>query len=123
MFFVNLALGGMIGTFARYFISSMLIKTLGSSFPYGTIAVNLLGCFVIGFLTIISENKMALSPNSRALLIVGFCGAFTTFSTFILETATLLRDGDTMKAFLNVLISVLAGFLVFRAGVLAAGSI
>lgn len=115
---LNLALGGTIGTIARYALGGAVHKTVGKGFPYGTMAVNLIGCFIIGFLVSFSENKFAQDPNARTLLIVGFCGAFTTFSSLILETNNLIKEGSNMAAFLNIALSVALGFLVFRAGVL-----
>lgn len=116
--FIFLAIGGMAGTIARYALEGSVFRALGTGFPYGTLAVNILGCFILGFLASISEDKFLLSPNLRLLLMIGFCGAFTTFSTFILETSNLIRDGETLRAFMNVLLSVVIGFIIFRIGVL-----
>ena len=116
--FIFLAIGGITGTIARYALEGSVFKALGSSFPYGTLAVNLLGCFIIGFLASISESKFLIGPNLRLLLMIGFCGAFTTFSTLILETSNLIKDGETIRALTNVLLSVIVGFIVFRVGVL-----
>lgn len=106
-----------MGTVARYLLAGIIYEAAGTSFPYGTLAVNLFGCLLVGFFAAVSENKFLLDPNLRLLLMVGFCGAFTTFSTFILETSNLIRDGETFRAFLNVIFSVLIGFIVFRVGV------
>ncbi|MCX5711401.1 MAG: fluoride efflux transporter CrcB [Candidatus Omnitrophica bacterium] len=116
--FINLVIGGTIGTIARYFLSGFIYRIFGTSFPYGTLVVNLTGCFIIGFLVSISENKFLLNPNARLLLMIGFCGAFTTFSTLILETNNLIKGGETLRAFMNVFVSVAVGFIVFRIGVL-----
>lgn len=116
--FIFLAIGGMAGTIARYALEGNVFRVLGTGFPYGTLAVNILGCFILGFLASVSENKFLLGPNLRLLLMIGFCGAFTTFSTFILETSNLIRDGETLRAFMNVLLSVVIGFIIFRIGVL-----
>jgi CrcB protein len=115
---LNLVIGGTTGTIARYALGGVVHRLFGTEFPYGTMAVNVLGCFIIGFLVSISENKFLIDPNARMLLMVGFCGAFTTFSSLILDTNTLIKDGETLNAFLNVLLSVVIGFLVFRVGVL-----
>ena len=117
---LNLIIGGTIGTLARYFLSGITYQILGISFPYGTLIVNLIGCFIIGFLASISEEKYLLDSNTRLLLMVGFCGAFTTFSTFIFETSNLIRDGETLKAFINIAGSVIIGFAVFRLGIFLA---
>lgn len=113
-----LFLGGGIGTISRYFISGTMQSLLGARFPYGTLIVNLLGCFLIGLLTVVLDQKFQMAPNLRLIVIVGFLGAFTTFSTFIFETANLIRDGQSLTAFLNVAVSVVIGFTVFRMGVL-----
>lgn len=115
-----LALGSLLGGFARYYLAGFIYRVFGALFPYGTLVVNLLGCFLIGFFSALAEEKLSLGPNARVLLMVGFCGAFTTFSTFMLETANLIRDGQTIFALLNVTASVALGFLVFRLGMLAA---
>ena len=115
---ILLAIGGTAGTMARYLLAGAVHGFAGASFPYGTLVVNLLGCFIVGFLAAISENKFVLSPNLRLLLMIGFCGAFTTFSTFILETSNLIREGETFRALANVIISVIVGFVVFRIGML-----
>lgn len=114
----SLVFGGLAGTVARYALSGVVYQLCGTTFPYGTLAVNLIGCFAIGFLAALSEEKFLLGPNGRLLLMVGFCGAFTTFSTFMLETANLIKEGEALRAFANVAVSVVIGFLLFRAGVL-----
>jgi CrcB protein len=113
---VSLLAGGLAGTAARYLISGWTYRLFGSGFPYGTLIVNLAGCFLIGFLAAAAEEKFLLGPNARVLLMAGFCGAFTTFSTFMLETANLMKDGEMGRAFLNVALSVIAGFFAFRLG-------
>ena len=75
------------------------------------------GCFLIGFFDTLFEEKFLLSPNVRLLLLAVFCGAYTTFSTFMLETTNLLKDDENARAFLNVTASVVLGFVVFRLGV------
>lgn len=120
---IHLVIGGATGTIARYLLSNSVYRIFGTSFPYGTLIVNLLGCFLVGLFFSLAENKFLLSSNMRILLMVGFCGAFTTFSTFILETSQLIRDGESMRAFLNVALSCVAGFVVFRAGILIGASV
>jgi len=115
----NLIIGGALGTVTRYYFSGLMYQLFGSSFPFGTFAVNMLGCFIIGLLASLSEDKFLLDTNARILLMVGFCGAFTTFSTFIFETSNLIKEGESMQAFLNISASVIVGFLLFRLGVLA----
>ena len=110
--------GGILGTLARYMLAGAVYQKMGTDFPYGTIIVNLIGCFLIGFFDTIFQERFLFSPILRIFLMAGFCGAFTTFSTFMLETGNLIRDGETLRAFLNVILSVIIGFIVFRLGVL-----
>ena len=112
-----LIIGGIAGTVCRYVLSGLVYETAGSNFPYGTLAVNLLGCLIIGFLSALSDDKLILGPEMKVLWMAGFCGAFTTFSTLMLESANLLKDGEAVKAFWNVALSVVIGFFVFRLGV------
>ena len=117
---LGLAAGGILGTFARYTLSGAIHRVFGITFPFGTLAVNLLGCFAIGFLAVLAEEKFLLGPAARMFLMIGFCGAFTTFSTFIFETSNLTKDGEMLYALANILLSVVLGFLVFRLGVMLA---
>jgi len=113
-----LMIGGTTGTVSRYFLSSAVHRLWGSGFPYGTLAVNTMGCFIVGLLFSLSEKKFLLGTDLRLLLVVGFCGAFTTFSTFMLETNNLVKDGEVMKAFMNLIFSVILGFMLFRLGII-----
>jgi len=118
---LGLILGGVAGTLSRYLLAGFVGQVAGVGFPYGTLVVNMLGCFAVGFLSTLVEGKLYLDPSSRLLLFTGFCGAFTTFSTFIFETAGLIREGQMAAAFLNVAASVFLGFLFFALGVMLAG--
>ena len=121
MKWIALITGGVLGTVSRYAVSGLLFRLFGAQFPYGTLAVNLSGCFLLGFFAMLSENKFLLEPHTKLLLTVGFCGAYTTFSTFILETAHLMRDGDSTKAFANIALSILLGFVALKIGLMAGG--
>ena len=94
---IIVALGGAAGSIFRYLLSTWT-QTLSKSidFPYGTLAVNLLGCFVIGFLSQLAEERGALSSESRTFVFIGILGGFTTFSSFGNETINLFRDGETL---------------------------
>jgi len=107
---LSLCVGSLVGGISRYLLAGIVLKFLGSSFPYGTLIVNCTGCFLIGFLNTLSEVKHLLGPNARVLLMVGFCGAFTTFSTFILETSNLIKEGKILEASVNGIGSLLLGF-------------
>jgi CrcB protein len=110
--------GSLAGGFSRYLMSGVISDKWGARFPHGTLAVNLSGCFLIGLLNALAEEKFLLGPEARLFLMTGFCGAFTTFSTLILETSNLMKDGEMGRALLNVTVSVVAGFLLFRLGTL-----
>jgi CrcB protein len=109
--------GGITGTLARYFLSGLIYRAAGTDFPYGTLAVNLIGCFLIGIFSTLSNERLFLGPDTKVLLMAGFCGAFTTFSTFIFETDNLIKDAEWLRALGNVLLSLCVGFIVFRIGV------
>ena len=108
--------GGVCGTAGRYALAGAVYNWLGASFPYGTLAVNGLGCFIIGLLSALDSGRFFLDDNMKMLLAVGFCGAFTTFSTFILETAHLAKGEGVWHALANVALSLCLGVLFFVAG-------
>ena len=108
-----IAIGGAAGAMLRYSISAYAYRNFHGPLPWGTLAVNLVGCFAIGVLWNVFEN-LAHSPNTRALIFIGILGAFTTFSTFGLELLTLIRAGSLGMAALYVSLSSLLGiFLVW----------
>ena len=98
-------MGGFIGAVSRFLISGLVQKLTGATFPVGTLSVNVIGSFLIGFLTLLFENLIA--PQWKAFLITGYLGALTTFSTFSYETVTLLQDGLFFRAGLNALLNLL----------------
>ena len=109
-------LGGSLGALARYVLSSVVSEKLGSSFPYGTLSVNVIGSFLMGFLAIVLVERMGLDPLLRLGIFVGFLGAFTTFSTFSMETMNLFEQGLHMRALLNMIISVMLSVLAVWLG-------
>lgn len=114
-----LAAGSLAGGFARWLIADAFQKQAGG-FPLGTLLVNLSGCLIIGILHGLGETRLPLSPHGRMLLMVGFCGAFTTFSALILESSVMIDKGNTSGAAAYVAASVLIGLLFFRSGAAAA---
>jgi CrcB protein len=113
------ATGGMAGALARFYLATAMAARFGTAFPYGTLLINVTGCFILGLLgTLGAERATIITPEGRLLLGVGFCGAYTTFSTFGLETLTLLRAGAIGQAglymFASNLIGLLAVFLGFQ---------
>jgi CrcB protein len=103
-------LGGFIGSILRYWVSGIVQQGAGNpAFPYGTLAVNLIGCLVIGFLSELAEARGIFSPETRAFVFVGMLGGFTTFSTFGNETMNFLRGGESLPALLNLGLHIFAG--------------
>ncbi len=113
-------LGGCIGAIARYVLSGLIHRLLGSAFPWGTLVVNLMGCFLIGVLMVFSEDRVLIAPETRLLLGIGLLGAFTTFSTFGYESLELLRDRQLLYFAMNLLVSVAGGLAAVWAGRLLA---
>ncbi len=104
---IAIALGGGCGAVMRFLVSTGVYQWLGRDFPYGTLAVNVLGSFLIGLLTeALVLQRISISLEYKAAILVGFLGAFTTFSTFSLETLFLLEQGNISKAILNIFINV-----------------
>jgi CrcB protein len=107
------ALGGSIGAVFRYLISIFMIQVFGSSFPFGTLLVNVLGSFLMGVIYALGQMSH-ISPELKALIGVGLLGALTTFSTFSNETLLLMQEGDWLKAALNVVLNLsLCLFMVY----------
>ncbi|MBI3611213.1 MAG: fluoride efflux transporter CrcB [Nitrospirae bacterium] len=115
-----IGLAGTLGTFARYGLSGAVQRVCGSAFPYGTLAVNVLGCFLFGLVWSLAEDRLSISGEVRTVILIGFMGAFTTFSSFAFETTQLLRDAQWALAAGNVLAQNVVGiaglFLGFIAG-------
>lgn len=99
-------LGGFLGSVCRYWMSTATYRILGQDFPYGTLAVNVVGSLFIGFLMAFFEERFLVNPNMRIFLTVGILGGFTTFSSFSYETVALLREGSYWMGSANVLASV-----------------
>lgn len=102
------AVGGAIGAVLRYGVSGFSHKIMGAAFPWGTLAVNILGSFIIGFLWGIRE-KTILSTNFKSFIFIGILGSFTTFSSFSLETINLFRNGEIKFALINILATNVLG--------------
>jgi CrcB protein len=115
-----LAAGGVLGTLARYGLGKWIGGQLGTEFPWHTLVINLAGSLVLGFAMRASET-LAASPETRGFLTVGFCGAFTTFSTFSWETAVLIQHGQWGRAAAYALGSVAAGLVCVFVGMSLAG--
>jgi fluoride exporter len=104
-----IAVGGALGSVARYWFSGIIGRQFGETFPWGTLLVNLSGSFVIGLLAALAEpgGRRFIGPTGRQFFMYGICGGYTTFSSFSLQTLELIRDGDWFKASANTAASVL----------------
>lgn len=114
-----IAAGGALGALLRFWGSNWIYALLGRSFPYGTLVVNVAGSLVMGFCYIWLVERASLGPEWRALVMVGFLGAFTTFSTFSIETVNLLEGGALYKAIMNIALSVVLCVVAAWLGVAA----
>ncbi len=117
---LSIAAGGALGAVARYLINISPLARLFEHFPFPTFFINITGSFLIGFLLIFLTDKVQVSENIRMMAVVGFLGAFTTFSTFEMEIYGLLKDRLYATGILYLLLSVVAGFVGVVAGVAAA---
>jgi CrcB protein len=118
---VGSALGGM----ARYWLSGLIATRLGETFPWGTVFVNATGSFIIGFFAAISgpDGRLLLPSLTRQFVMLGFCGGYTTFSSFSLQTLSLIRDGEWLQAGVNIALSVVLCLLAVTAGHFAADAL
>jgi CrcB protein len=110
--------GGFAGSVARFLSQQAIARLYPSSFPWGTLTVNIAGCLIIGIVYGLGEKGGILSPEMRLLLATGFCGGFTTFSSFAYDNVGLLRDGELLYALLYIAASVVIGLVAAYLGVL-----
>lgn len=109
-------LGGALGAAGRFAVSNMVYHYTGRGFPYGTLTVNVVGSLLMGFLVVWFAEKWQVDPLIKSAVLVGFLGAFTTFSTFSLETWQLINYGQYMRAVINMVVSVVICLLAVLAG-------
>lgn len=113
-----LGIAGSAGTVSRYALAGLVHRFADGAFPWGTLAVNAAGCFVAGIFWAVSEYHISISGEVRTIILIGFFGAFTTFSSFMLETAELARSAEILAALKNVLLHNVAGAICLAAGIL-----
>lgn len=118
-----IGLGGFLGAVTRYVVALWIGQKWGTMFPLGTFVVNVSGSFLVSFFMSLFTEKLMVSPQLRMFLIIGFLGAYTTFSTFEYETGNLVKDGEWFIASANVILSVIAGFVALKFGEFIAKSI
>ncbi len=123
MNYVIIGIGGFVGAIARYGLGLWIGQRWGRSFPLGTFVINISGSFLIGFLMPLLTERFIANPQWRLLLVVGFLGAYTTFSSFEYETGALLRDSEYLYAGMNIILSVTVGFMALKLGEMLARSI
>ncbi len=115
-----LAFAGALGTLARYWLAGAAQRLAGGTFPWGTVAVNGAGCLLFGFVWTLAEERSLISSQSRTLLLVGFMGAFTTFSTYVFETEQMLRDSEWLLAGCNLVLQNSVGLVLLYLGTVLA---
>ncbi|MHB1514334.1 MAG: fluoride efflux transporter CrcB [Acidiferrobacteraceae bacterium] len=120
--YVAVAIGGVLGCWARYYLTGAIQSLFGRGFPYATLLINVVGAFLMGFLFVETLEHLSVTPAIRAGILVGVIGGFTTFSTFAMETLLLAEEGDGGKAVLYVVLSVVLGVSAAFGGVALAHS-
>jgi CrcB protein len=118
-----IGIGGFLGAISRYGVALWIGQRWGRSFPFGTFVINVSGSFLIGLIMSLLTERFMVNPQWRLMLVVGFLGAYTTFSTFEYETGALLKDSEYLIAGLNVVMSVFAGFVALKIGEMVAKSL
>lgn len=113
--------GGAVGCLTRFVVGTAIVARLGGRFPYGTVFINITGSFLIGFAMTFLTERSHLSPNWRFLIVVGFLGGYTTFSSFQWETLNLMKDGSRWLGFLNGFGSLVVGYAAVWLGAIVAG--
>jgi CrcB protein len=119
------AVGGALGTTARYWLSGLVARTIGETFPWGTLIINVSGSFVIGFFAALTgpDGRLFVGSTARQFVMIGLCGGFTTFSSFSLQTLNLVNDGEWFRAGGNIGLSVVLCLVAVWVGFVAASTI
>jgi len=116
--YIWVAVGGAIGTLGRYWLSGVVARAVGETFPWGTIIVNISGSFVIGFFATLTgpDGRIFAPTDVRQFVMIGICGGYTTFSSFSLQTLNLMHDGEWLYAGANIVLSVVACLIAVWVG-------
>ena len=125
MLYVWVMIGSALGGAARYWCAGFAARHLGDAFPWGTLAVNIIGSFVIGFFATLTgpEGRVIANTETRLFVMVGLCGGYTTFSAFSLQTLDLIREGEMLRASGNIVLSLVLCLLTVWLGHIAATSL
>jgi fluoride exporter len=123
--YIWIAIGGALGSVARYWCSGIAARLIGETFPWGTLIVNVAGSFVIGFFATLTgpDGRMFVGSTARQFVMIGLCGGFTTFSSFSIQTLELVHDGEWLQAGVNIAASVILCLLAVWLGHILATSI
>ena len=113
---IYLALAGAAGTLGRYWLGGFVQRSINADFPFGTAAVNIIGCLLFGLLWALTENRLSVSGQMRTIIFIGFFGGFTTFSSFAFETAQMLDDSQWLWASGNLILQNVLGLVGMIAG-------
>ena len=119
------AIGGAIGTTARYFLSGVVARWIGETFPWGTLTINVTGSFIIGFFAVLTgpDGRVFVGSTARQFVMTGICGGYTTFSSFSLQTLNLANNGEWFRAGAYICVSVALCLIAVWAGALLAGTL
>lgn len=122
MAYLWIAIGSALGGIARYWCSGVAARMIGETFPWGTLIVNVVGSFIIGFFATLTgpDGRVFVSTNARIFVMIGFCGGYTTFSSFSIQTLNLVQDGEWLRAGGNIVGSVMLCLIAVWAGYVAA---
>jgi fluoride exporter len=123
--YIWVAIGGALGTTGRYWLSGVVARAVGETFPWGTLLINVTGSFIIGFFAVLTgpDGRLYLGSITRQFFMIGICGGYTTFSSFSLQTLNLFNDGEWGRAGANIIGSVALCLIAVWAGALIANTI
>ncbi len=118
-------LGSALGGVTRYWLSGLAANAIGETFPFGTLIVNITGCFIIGFFAVLTgpDGRVFVGTDARQFVMTGICGGYTTFSSFSLQTLNLARDSEWLLAGANIVLSVVFCLVAVWLGAVAAGAL